>query len=839
MATILSSVKSLLSDSSSSSSDKNSDSDSSTTTTTQTNIFLMSTRVFIAGVLMPTYSVSITTGVNQTPSATITLPADPRLFKLGEFDRVPVTVFVMETMVEAPKYILIFEGFIASKSYNNTPIQREIAVQCISYFEMFKECKTTLFSSLSDAMTLGNPAVGNSTYQAAMPGIMFPSLLFYRGLGYEYLSGKDAKTITMPSQYLENIIQFVEEGGSNWDTSENPESNGSKGLDNNPCRTAHNSVIATYYAALAKNLKLDQRFEWVPYFDTAVDGETAGGKINGDSSSDTDTKAAIDAPCNMFPFLYGMQNQQAINTITGRATQQMPSGSLYDMLQFLINELDYDYCVFTNPAYHSTTGTAESVSITSGTDFEDEKFYTNLDKLEKAKYGPDVEKARLVSCCLKPMLYDTMPPQCNIIFRSQVKSVQMQIPYYGVPTRVRSTGFLQAYQRMCAENLSTAATWGNVDYFPSEKYSAYSATVTNTRYSNILASELLSIEQYCGPLIKDVNVPNWYNTIQPGSIDDANKVRERIMRRQLLIAQYETRSMTVECTFNPYITPGFPGVVFDSADTGFAFAGFITAVGHVIMANNTYTTVTMTYVRLLDEAANPDYDIPAALNSIQEVTHNQTKLAKIYEALLGTPDVTTINGAEPKTFSEIRTTWNTTESSTSSSTKSSSSSSSNKSSSSSSSSNSTSTTSPQNNIYEAYKLQRRNIITYDDYLTFMGFTQGSTGQGPEGSSTPLTLTGTFLTDRQKMMVFQPIPTAEKVSPTSDIDSVAAGAAQGVAEEDNSENTNTNSGTTTKTTNSDTTTSGSSTSVLISGQSMDVITVLKDIQSTEFARYIYK
>ena len=62
-------------------------------------------------------------------------------------------------------------------------------------------------------------------------------------------------------------------------------------------------------------------------------------------------------------------------------------------------------------------------------------------------------------------------------------------------------------------------------------------------------------------------------------------------------------------------------------------------------------------------------------------------------------------------------------------------------------------TEPNNNPREAYRQKRRNICTFDDYLTFMGFS-ATTGLGPEGPNTPIKLTGKFLEDRRKLEVYE-------------------------------------------------------------------------------------
>ena len=79
----------------------------STSSVENANINLLQCRVYIAGILLPTISVNIRCVFNEPPTAEIALPAYPELFSLGEADRVPVHVFVQETMVESPHFILL------------------------------------------------------------------------------------------------------------------------------------------------------------------------------------------------------------------------------------------------------------------------------------------------------------------------------------------------------------------------------------------------------------------------------------------------------------------------------------------------------------------------------------------------------------------------------------------------------------------------------------------------------------------------------------------------------------------------------------------------------------
>lgn len=70
---------------------------------------------------------------------------------------------------------------------------------------------------------------------------------------------------------------------------------------------------------------------------------------------------------------------------------------------------------------------------------------------------------------------------------------------------------------------------------------------------------------------------------------------------------------------------------------------------------------------------------------------------------------------------------------------------------------------PQNNPQEAYRLQRRNIVTFEDYCYFMGLE--AEGPGPEGPATPLVLSRDFVADRRPVTTYDMSPLMrEKTEP---------------------------------------------------------------------------
>lgn len=114
------------------------------------NVYLSSTRLYVCGVLMPVVSVEISSGVDQYPVATFSLPPDQRLLELGRMDKIPVHIFQKETYVESPEYVLVFYGFISGRVYRNTAVSRDITFQAMSYYSLLSEIRVEFLSTLDD-----------------------------------------------------------------------------------------------------------------------------------------------------------------------------------------------------------------------------------------------------------------------------------------------------------------------------------------------------------------------------------------------------------------------------------------------------------------------------------------------------------------------------------------------------------------------------------------------------------------------------------------------------------------------------------------------------------------
>ena len=73
---------------------------------------------YVAGILIPTTNISITSAFNSLPTATISMPAYPQLYGIGRKDRIPVHIFYKDNCIG--EYILLFEGESCGFSYSNS-----------------------------------------------------------------------------------------------------------------------------------------------------------------------------------------------------------------------------------------------------------------------------------------------------------------------------------------------------------------------------------------------------------------------------------------------------------------------------------------------------------------------------------------------------------------------------------------------------------------------------------------------------------------------------------------------------------------------------------------------
>ena len=592
------------------------------------NLFEINALVYVAGILVPYNSITVNSAFNSIPMATVTLPPYPQLYGIGRRDRLPVQIFVQDTLAETNEYFLLFEGEVQSFSYLSTALNKEIVINAQGVMSFLMDVKSFFMESIKDlASRVMIPEENNTSIYSFEPHLTFPMSLFMKGIA----PIEEEQLITVPSEFLANVYKYMEELSS--------------------MNEFNDSAIAKFYSGYTGKLNLKKRIAKVSHFD---EPDTWDGT---------------------FPVLQGMRTHAAILQLMGRATNAVQQGktgdTFYNWLNYLVSEMQYELCFPASPTMTTNLEGEESLGIS----------------------------------IMKPMLYEAHPPKCNIFFRSQVDSIRTQETVYQVPTRVRTDDIQGVMAMLTGGSDDPITRLPRVKHYPTKAYKDKSAIPSEEDNINIFSSDFLDTEEFTGPYLFDTSPPTWssymdFEDMEPEEIED---YWERILAYLLQLKVYESRTMTSTGGFNPFITAGFPGVVFDAEDDNFVFAGHVTAVNHSITKQQARTTVSLGFTRLIDEAI--DYPIENPFDEVSAISTDPGKLEDIYQSTIGSSVIP---------FSEVKVMREAEE---------------------------------NNNPIEAYKFNKRSIVTLEEYLGFMGLSVQEEIDFGYGESVPSVLGGDYVEKR--------------------------------------------------------------------------------------------
>lgn len=304
--------------------------------------------------------------------------------------------------------------------------------------------------------------------------------------------------------------------------------------------------LAKFYKEYLTLIKATKRSTKVAYFDTK------GGDFWG---------------CKRFPTLSFLTDKATVEAIATQVNEWGQRSSIYELISGVLAKMEYEFAFFNSPAL----------------------------------IGDSV-----VSMCLKPILYDAMPPACNVMFRSLISSISTNENVDSIPTRIRSNDVNSIINIIAGGNASELQQMATLDCYPSE---GFGPTAPPGVDMDEYTQELLISEQYTGPNIADISAPDWWSYVSSakmtGTAEEQKTMfytaRMQMMKNMFLKKRYEGSRLSVTMAFNPYIVAGLPGVAFDPKDDGFTFIGQVLAVQHDIHKGSATTTVELGYVRSLEE----------------------------------------------------------------------------------------------------------------------------------------------------------------------------------------------------------------------------------------------
>lgn len=206
---------------------------------------------------------------------------------------------------------------------------------------------------------------------------------------------------------------------------------------------------------------------------------------------------------------------------------------------------------------------------------------------------------------LVPLLYETVPPACNIIFADQVVSDNESINWLAVPTRVTTR------LSIGVTNQELPVFYVSTDASRAVNLSENQGTAITMLTSHGLFSQD-ELTRGVRNVFTDVRLENAeVNKTHDTKLDAYMDATSRYNYSRL---RGEALRRTFQCQFLPYVMPGFPGVVEDLEGSIY---GYIESVTHSIDHTGVAaTTISMSHIR--DLRVRPGYNkngpLPVWLN---------------------------------------------------------------------------------------------------------------------------------------------------------------------------------------------------------------------------------
>lgn len=571
--------------------------------------------LYLNGYAVPCPSASVSCGVGQIPEASFSLAPHPLLQRLGADDRIEVTIFYLDKVItpSAPEWRLMFEGELLGWSYTNTPMGRKMNFNAIADIAIFRQLQY-YFMTATDVMghALNPTADVNS---ASQPGAFYPFSLFKKGLLY----GRNKSTeevlpdIEKPFEILFNAVRGMMDRNLS-----GPKAEG----------TPPAIPLVNFFARWARKRNFQNRFTALPVFE--------------------DGKAAA-----VFPILESVQNDFAMKTLAGGLAGAGDQGTMWDVLQQVFNTMYFELAMLpTAPAYRVRLADGYIQGLDSEVDISGSEALKN--------------PMRLMNYFVKPQTMFGIPPCCNVVFPSMLKSLEYSENYMAQPTRfyvnesmvtgmLKDDSFAAAALTVGYPEVVNAALRQKMGGAPDDptKRSKLAGNLLESGKNVLVYPE----EFYKGPVVARSPVPSWFTLLMtkhaatkkevpanevvavtavaptqttnasfssvsnvpltsnspavaaPASADvGIQKLFDVYARYEYFRKRYETRGGSASLEWNPYIVPGFPCFIFDQHAAGMDIVGYVQNVTWSMSTGGLSTQISYGYARTVQEFMQTQFE---------------------------------------------------------------------------------------------------------------------------------------------------------------------------------------------------------------------------------------
>lgn len=563
--------------------------------------------VYINGLEIPVSGLTVQYGIWEPPTLTLNMIPHTILTRLGAEDRIQVAVFYLDHHWDptSPTFCLLGEFEVVGWSYNNTPRGRFIQLNCVSQLQILQQLKFFYISSMDDIAQALAPVTSTDPSVFSTTKVLYPASLFLEGLTQN--EGPD-QYIKRPIEFVLNVFRAllrpVQEGtDSEGSTTELPPAAASVPGKN-------------FFARWMKMTGFHRRWAALPILeDNPADGCFPLIK----SVQDTNTLLAL---------------QQQVGQTVGNA------GSAWDLMKQVLGYMYME--VASLPAPPAARIAKESGKI-----------------VEPAFPGADESgtMAAIPTHFVKPMCTFGLPPVCNMVFPSMMQNYTFAENYMEQPTR------LYLNESFVADLITSGQHGPNstlvkslmVTGYPYEVRQRLKDTRGTSPQDNTKNMLLFPEEFYKGPVTQRMNAPPWMHMLEQQYkasaesktvVDDAIETASELFgdrepsslgalfdtyaAYEFWRARYAARNGGVTMAWNPYIVPGFPGMVFDQENAGFDTMSYITRVVHTMSATTgpqMTTQATFSFGRTLTEFAANQGEQVADFENANPYAEFETKYA--------------------------------------------------------------------------------------------------------------------------------------------------------------------------------------------------------------------
>jgi hypothetical protein len=389
-------------------------------------------------------------------------------------------------------------------------------------------------------MTTLDDMVGHATGPSDVTGVatpssqlVYPFALFQQGLMPG--AGDSPTTITRPFDFMYNAV---------------------RGMISSRVPAAQETVpAANFFARWSRLTNFHNRFVATPFFDEVVDN------------------------ANIFPVLRALQNVSAVDVIVKNLIPNLQNaGSIWDMLQMVYQTVLMEIAMI--PAMPLVTVDLAS-SLVQETNFAEHKL-VNSSGTWIPQLSADSRKTkpkRIPSYFAKPQSLFGVPPACNVVFPSQLKTIAYDENYATQPTRLyfndeTVTKVLKLQKTGIATPIQNALMRG----YPPE-VDAFSQARDQFPGLNAKNFLLYPEEFFKGPVMDRREVPPWLFFLK----QQENKAAPNVQTADGAVPQRPAPARTAT-TPAPTPAPSIAGAMTTSNDVGQVGAGGTRVYGQGVEA---------------------------------------------------------------------------------------------------------------------------------------------------------------------------------------------------------------------------------------------------------------